>query len=178
MSHTTIYAISKCGVPRYYEEFANSHGSAPMIWQALCKAWLGMSEREYYGRRLDELWPLADDISKPESERVVLQSTFDRAVVMRDDMLRLADAFDAFAEKYAKPGYVCSLPEQARVLREMHAQGFIGACWNQTSVNGDVFWFPWNSERDRPARPYNVLKRNEHWTVTFAPRDAATREGR
>lgn len=76
MSTTTLYKLYKTKVTEF-AEFQNGHGSAPPIWDYLCKRFIG-ADANYYSN-VNELWPLAKDKRVPEILRVVHSFTFDGA---------------------------------------------------------------------------------------------------
>lgn len=82
---------------------------------------------------MKEIWNLADNKDVPIIERVVMYTTFDGALVKRENFLEVIKAFRKF-------GGETSLPEQADILERMLAQNdIIAAGWNQTSANGDTW---------------------------------------
>lgn len=234
MSYTQIYAVmDDSGDFTGKDKFQNSHGSAPLVWDILADSYNVRAETSAMGHfqpmsmdNWQELWKW-DETRPDESkvmlpfERLTLHATYDRAVVRRDDILAVADAFDAFVERHrgritwsqavlyhtagARPtriprggescaeiraaypehcncadkklhggvviestGRVCSLKEQAVVLRRLHAEGALAVAWQQTSVAE----CPWHVSIRNPEtgeyddeRSYNINRDSKHHFV-------------
>lgn len=166
MSYTTMYVFRGKRGAETYRDFRNSRGSASYVWTQLAKLyfgwdhWISRSELE-----LDRLWSIARDPDIPLRDRVAMAFTFDAALCAKDDLLPLADILDAFVAEYPPGDSACSLRDQATALRELAADKRVRAVgWNQTSVNGDVRWQPWDDKRDRPKR-YNLDKETGHFFI-------------
>ena len=109
---------------------------------------------------MKEIWELADNPEIPRHERIVLFTTFDKALVKREHFQEVIDAFRAF-------GGETSLPEQAEILEKMLLQDdIIAAGWNQTSVNADTWDVVggYNEEADESI-PYNCLTGTQHYWI-------------
>jgi hypothetical protein len=110
MSRTTVLGIWPGEKYKILLELGNSWGSAPPVWGALAKEFLGM-RNAYYPRpgwmeNLDKVFDLYKDSRVPLSLRAVLMMTFDRAYVIEKNYERAAKDIRAFMEHY--PNLDCS----------------------------------------------------------------------
>ncbi len=153
MSYTTIKAIDP-GVKHWdLEELRNSHGSAPVIWNAMCKKYYGTEDHAYmFNGTLDRLWPRWKDLSIPEHQRAVLMITYDRAYVLKKDYARaVADIKKFFEDFPANPEYVNHWPRIATLFESNPDIPAIGLYC--TSVSEDPFQGPWNEEKEEYDQP-------------------------
>jgi hypothetical protein len=173
MSDTILFVILKNGDVKEYAEFENAHRGAYLIWDFFCETYFHESASNIMATfpkendRSKEVWGLWRSPAVPEHRRIVMASTFDGIMVKKEDLGKLACAFDTMAKEMEDPGH---LPEQAKVIRSLQSRDdIIGICWNQTSVNSDVWRkFPVNDddENDESTRPFNIFKdnyRNQCW---------------
>lgn len=107
-----------------------------------------------------EIWALADDPKVPENERIVLHTTFDRALVRKENIQKVIEAFMNF-------GGETSLPEQADILKKMIDDPVIIAVgWNQTSVSADNWANEGGYDEENDVNlPYNCLTGDKHFWV-------------
>lgn len=109
---------------------------------------------------LQDIWELQHDKNIPLHERICLYTTFDEALVKRENIPIVIDAFRKF-------GGETSLPEQADILEKMLSEpDIIAVGWNQTSVSADS----WDTlgeydEENDENKPYNCLTGKEHFWV-------------
>lgn len=140
----------------HISRFANSHGSAGFIWHALGSKYLG--DGQAWRLRPDELWKLWRRDSLMDCERWTLLSTFDRAILGRGDFQRMADAFDQFVEFHPPGDHVCSLPDQANLIRRLAGPApglsFLPSflAWWQTSTSENPWSIPEKSSLYNPSR--------------------------
>lgn len=115
---------------------------------------------ETKGDPLQDIWELQHDKNIPLHERICLYTTFDEALVKRENIPTVIDAFRKF-------GGETSLPEQADILEKMLSEpDIIAVGWNQTSVSADN----WDTlgeydEENDENKPYNCLTGKEHFWV-------------
>jgi hypothetical protein len=141
MSYTEIYRITKAGNTIMAGEIQNSWRGAMAVWNILEDRYL--PPKLVYGMKISrmssfspadqqEVWDLVNDTRLTESEKIVLQSTFDNVLVLKDDIYKLTKAFREFNGN-------TSLPEQADLIEQIATHKNCWAiCWNQTSVNADI----------------------------------------
>lgn len=81
-------------------------------------------------------------------------------VVTRDYFRIIAYCLRHFEERFPNHGLACSLREQADALEEMlKSKQIQAACWNQTSVNCDMWKVSSGPGR---SRKYNLNKDKKH----------------
>lgn len=177
MSYTEIYKFDKDGNAEHFADIKNAFRSGMAIWNTLDKKYLpkyipefakmmGETDKDYFrsgdfmGRAIKEVWALSEKEGIPKVDKICLRSTFDKVVVMREDLPELIKAFREFEGN-------TSLKEQADAIEKEMAEDseFLAIAWNQTSVNGN----PWESddldESGENYLPYNILKGKEHWSL-------------
>lgn len=179
MSYTEIYKFKKNGNAELLSEIKNSWRGAMAIWDILDKKYLpkfvpdwakllGTTDQEYYrtadmmGEGIKEIWALYKNPNVSEIDKIVLASTFDHVIVLKEHLPHLIKAFREFEGE-------TSLKEQAEAIEEAlnNDQNLIAIAWNQTSVNCGV----WNSEEttieddEETHLPYNMLSGNKHWNL-------------
>lgn len=174
MSYTEIFAFNKQGEALGLANVKNAWRGAMAIWTTLEDRYLpenrpykdmGKMSRMSSPNINDqkEVWGLVKDDRLSEDEKIVLASTFDNVIVMKEDFPRLIEAFRNFVGQ-------TSLKEQADILHlAMGDDDIIAIGWNQTSVNCDTWATngPYNEETDESS-PYNIFKQTEHWNL-FEP---------
>ena len=161
MSETEIYAVVDDGYVYYQCGLRNSWRGAMNIWNELSRKWFGWDNFPIMNvgdRTAQKVWDLHEDDRLSLNDRIVLKSTFDRAMVRVENIERLAVAMEDFATRY-EPG---SLIEHAKALRNLAwLDGCLAVCWNQTSVNCN----PWQICDDEDCRAYNIHTSTEHWFI-------------
>lgn len=177
MSYTEIYKFKKDGSAIMFAETKNAFRGAMAIWDILDKKYLppffpewaksvGKADKQYYRSSdgtegLKEVWALYDSGKISETDKIVLGTTFDNVIVMKEDLPKVIEAFRNFEGE-------TSLKEQADILEQELKHGeFLAIAWNQTSVNAGV-WQSNERDEDENYLPYNILTMNEHWNL-FEP---------
>jgi len=164
MSYTVIYGIKLNGDVVFVSETDNAFRGAMHVWMQLCDKY-NISGSLFEG--FDELWKIADKGILDQFENIVLKSTFDNVVVMKDNIPMLLDAF----REYDKMFSGSTLHEQAEIIEKdiLINEDMIGVCWNQTSVNGN----PWTDGHDEDDEeiPYNTSNGAKHWFLTASEGD-------
>jgi len=171
MSYTELYVVRKNGVVDFFTEFKNSGGGAAFIWDRLCEKHLGGSSW-LNDETCKRLWALANNKSVPLIERIVLRTTFDYMIVTREYFQVIVHCFRKFEETFHRDDVVCSLREQADVIEKLAKRKSVhGICWNQTSVNCDM-WKAIGAHGKR--RRYNLKKEEKHRFLFWYTYDAAS----
>lgn len=181
MSYTEIYIFGKDGVASFYGEVNNAFRGAMAVWAHIEKKYLpsipvpcwaiDAEPGKYYSRfavascteegqkMLKEVWDLRFPGSKlTENERTVFLSTMDKAIIKKENMPELIEAYR---------GFECStsLPEQADIIEKAFDDpGVIAIGFNQTSVCADP-WVSGELDDEGEWLPYNILEGNEHFDV-------------
>ena len=150
MSYTTIKAIWPSEKHEDLEELRNSHGSAPVIWGALCERYLGGRNDWLFNAK--KLWPLYKNNEVPKCMRAVLMMTFDRAYVERKDYSQAAADIEEFMKIAPPPeNHVNHWPHIAELFRSNPDIPAIGLYC--TSVSEDPFQGAWNEETEEHEQP-------------------------
>lgn len=172
MSYTEIYKFKKNGDAVSFAEIKNAFRGAMAVWDILDKKYLppfkpswAFSTEQKYSRSIDregakEIWALHESDKVSETDKIVLGSTFDKVVVLRENIPELIKAFREFEGE-------TSLKEQADLI-EMEFnkdKKMLGIAWNQTSVNGDNWENFGGYNRNDNAIPYNILTMTDHWSL-------------
>lgn len=151
MSYTTIKAIWPGEKHEDLQELKNSHGSAPVIWAALCEKYYGTKNYMMPGI-LDRLWPRWKNLSIPEHHRSVLMMTYDRAYVVKKDYARAAkDIRNFLTEFLLDRDYINHWPTIAKLYESDPDIPAIGLYC--TSLSEDPFEGPWNEEKEEYEQP-------------------------
>lgn len=153
MSYTTMLGFRDCWTVEL-DEFRNSHGSAPRVWDSIISSyggpqkWILASDEE-----LRAFWRLAKDPRLSRAERVAFAWTFDRAVCFQERAEELAELLMEFDRAHpAVTGNVNHLPAVAAALTKPRDEGFLVFGWNQTSV-ADTWTVEGICEEPFHARP-------------------------
>ena len=160
MSRTTVFVVDREGALHYGRSFPHSWWSAWFIWRWLHRAYLGsdldpgsLQADEAYRERLSQL--ITDPRLTP-FEQLALATTCAGAVIRRSEARMVADALDAFADRYErrKTGRgLTTLPQQAAYLRELADHPDVHfICWQQTTSMGD-----WSG--------YSFRTGTDHWFI-------------
>jgi hypothetical protein len=140
MSSSTLLLVPVDGPMIELCEYQNSHGSAPRVWNALAKSYIGV----HWMACGDALWKLVYDSRLQECERVALAWTFDHTICNmcgRHSLAMLLRRFDKLHP--AATGAANHLPAVAESLSsyadERSIEADIGFAFIHTSVSDDVW---------------------------------------
>lgn len=154
MSYTTVLCLNPEDTTpdaiKTLKELRNSNGSAPVVWNTMCKKYFGTKDHSYmFDGTLDKLWPLYKDESIPEYHRTVLMMTYDRAYVARDNYERAAADIRKWLEDFPpNPEYVNHWPELATIYESKPDCAAVGLHCTSVSEN------PFEGEYDEEAEEY------------------------
>lgn len=148
MSCTTIISVGPGKQPEPILVLRNSHGSAPVIWDALCQELCRTKPFEYsIGDNLDKLWPRWRDLSIPDYKRAVLMMTYDLAYVRKEHYARAASDIRKWLTDYpVNSEYVNHWPEIAEFYESNLSYDAIAI--HQTSVTKNPFEGEWDDEQE------------------------------
>lgn len=133
------------------EELRNSHGTAPVVWNAVAMRYLGLADYAY-SLRTEEVWPLYKRADMPRHQRAVLLMTYDDAIVMKVDYKQAATDIRSFLSDFQpRVGYANHWPRIAELFESNPDCPAIGF-W-MTSVCENPFEGPWNEELERCDDP-------------------------
>jgi len=153
MSYTTIIAIWPGEKTKGLEELRNSHGSAPLVWNVMCKRYLGTKDHGYmFDETIEWLWPLWKVLNIPEYQRAVLMMTYDGVYILKKDYQRAAENIKAFLKDFpVKEGYANHWPRIAELLESQLDIPALGL--HCTSVAENLFDGPWNEKKEEYDQP-------------------------
>ena len=172
MSYTVIYRIDKTGDVTSQSDIKNAWRGAMAIWtiienkylppyfhpslrKIISRTIIGCMEPELYR----EIWDLSKGDTISDLDKIVLCSTYDRWIVLKENFNAVIDAFNSFEGE-------TSLKEQAEVIKSLiDDNDCIGIAWNQTSACSgvwDVYDKNEEGEEKGDARPYNIFKESWH----------------
>lgn len=100
MSVTTVLGLVPGESVEELCELLNSHGTHPVIWNALCQKYYQTKDLAYNGTVLDLLWPRWQDASIPVFERALLLMTYDHAYVLKRNYARAAHDIQQWLEAH------------------------------------------------------------------------------
>lgn len=144
MSSTSVMAILISGVTEEIEELRNSYGSAPVIWGAMCKRYLG-NETEYM-KQDTKLWNLYKDPTISKRIRAVLVMTYDNFYVEKKHFDRAAKDIEFFMKHMDMGDGVNHWEAIATIFRG--APDIVGIGFSWTSVCDNPF-VKWDHDNDR-----------------------------
>jgi len=150
VSYSTLQAIWPGEKYENVREFANSHGTAPIVWTEFCVRYL--HEDPYWwlfnASKPDcKLWKCWKDTSIPEGHRAVLMFTFDHFYVEKKDYHRFAADLRSFLDSTKiSANHANHWPLIAQFF-EMEPQYPAVALWC-TSVTSDPYEGTFDEEKD------------------------------
>jgi hypothetical protein len=183
--------VNKNGDALAAYEFHNSWGGAALIWDYFTEKYFPLKPGQKrwetgigMGADLKPVWDLWKRKDLSEAERVVMMSTFDNVMVRKEDLNRLADAFEAVLVDMQR-----QIPELDKRANHMHAQAEVfrkitkeqpdvqAICWQQTTCGDDPWYInpviPENYDElteqeqiefnDQEGNPYNINTGTKHW---------------
>lgn len=164
--------MSHCKVIRFkndkkteYLECKNSHGGAARIWDAMYKKYLRRypndpTDNWLLGKWQSDLWKVADAVTVPDPFRAVLASTYDHAIVRRENFQQFASDLRSFVAAFPPGPCVCHLEAWAEYVEssgdDVWAIGFHG-----TSVSDNL----WVKYDDDDCVPYDFDTNTRHFDV-------------
>ena len=176
MSSTELYKILMNGDVVFHARFGNSNRGSSLVWGNMGERYLG--DGHYLSHcgfcrdpkyNEETFWNLIGQKKIPVEERIVLASTYDFVIVKKENLPRLIEAMRYYGTAYRDPGHI---PQQADALRELLSEDILGVCWNQTSINCDVWEYQYEydgygDEKGDTGRPFNIYVDDhcgkKHW---------------
>ena len=164
MSYTAIYAIKsdkESESVRLIEEFENAWRGAMYVWDQIARDHFGLDSFPFMGDMQSKVWNADKDNGLSEYERIVLNSTMDKATVNKAGLEKLIAAFDEYGINHPNS----SISEQAKALKELsdNLEDDELIAWQQTSVG--EFWGEIDWDEDGEAVYYNHVNGNIHFDV-------------
>lgn len=141
MSYTEIYAVSKKGNPIFIGEAKNAHLGAMWIWVNLFDKYIKNNEKKYFNNHWQETWDLVKNNKLSIYEKIVLVSTFDQFILLKEELDLFLKCLNKFNKSYLINDEEVLNPnlieQEIILLNNKKFNKYIGFIWNQTSVNGD-----------------------------------------
>lgn len=179
MSRTTIKSVWLGEKAEDVLTLRNSHGSAPVVWNAIAKQYLGLKDHEYPSRS-EELWPLYKRTDMPAHHRVVLLMTYDYAIVMKANYKQAASDIRAFIAEFPSYGWCVNNWQQIAALFDSDPDcPAIGFYW--TSVSEDLFQGQYNKETHQYGQPdwsvfWDIYVEAEKWKTDIVVQEQEPKE--
>lgn len=172
MSYTTVHKVPESGEITEGFEIQNAWFGAMYVWEKLYWQYLHLGAKDEFsfgmmmGRDLDKpnslkmVWDLYKQPKRiAEDDRIVLGTTFDKAMVKRENLPRLIEAFEGFIRRY---GTNPNLDKQVIAYETLAKdETCYAVCWTQTSVAGDA-WLVYEKDKD-DHRGYDISRDTGHW---------------
>lgn len=141
MSFTEIYAVTKKGNPIFIGEAKNSNLGAMWIWVNLFNKYIKNNDKKYFNNHFNEIWNLIQNKNLFIYEKIVLVSTFDQFILLKEEL----DLFLKCLNRFNKSSLINSedilnpnlVEQEIILLNHKKYNKYIGFIWNQTCVNGD-----------------------------------------
>ena len=178
MSYTEINKFDKTGNAVRIGRVKNAWRGAMRVWDYIDETYLepykptwaiGLYKNEPNKRfhrtsdqdEIKKVWAQFNSEKITHSDNIILGSTFDHVVVLKESLPELIKIFRESAIENS------SLSEQADIIEEeLKADPeLLGICWNHTSVNQDG-WIDFKQGKyDDESEPYNLLTDTKHWNL-------------
>jgi len=152
MSYVEIFSINKEGEILSFAEVRNAMAGALLIWEKLGEKYNLLGEGYsmmpgYY----EKLWKSCSKGILTPGEDLLVRSTFDNVWLRRDLIPLLAKAMHEFHQEFIAGTNISNTVERAALsleslLGNTSEEEVIGICFNQTSVNSDIWVGPYNEE--------------------------------
>lgn len=156
MSYTEMFGFDKKGDAYNLADIKNSWRGAVAAWNYIYNKYVG-GDFPMFGEEGFKQFPANFD-KMEEVDQIVLLTTYDYALIKREDFQKVINAFRDFKGD-------TSLKEQADIIEEsLEDEDCIAIGWNQTSVNGDNWcnYGGYDNENDE-CIPYNINTGSKHW---------------
>jgi hypothetical protein len=145
MSHSRYYFFGVDGAIHKAFEMGNGHGSAPVLWDYLCRKYIGPTS--LWLMDMSRFWTDPDLPARmTDDDRFLLHATYDRVLVPRGEFLRLADILYRVAPDDGK--HVNHWPQIIVKLLEFAGdEAVLGMGIYATSVSDDL-WQKWDASTE------------------------------
>lgn len=165
MSRTTLYVAREDGLMLPDGDYDAGSSFLAGFWPALTKEYLGWNNCQHVDRLMNNglqpLWDLVGAEDVPLAYRIVLATTFDRALAQPEDALLVAAAL-THTREWLKPIEAVDralLRMEQRFFRMEFESGIRAVGWRWTSVAEDLWWV---REGEEEGRRYNLLTDTGH----------------
>ncbi|GAX66745.1 TPA: hypothetical protein KRE72_003382 [Clostridioides difficile] len=167
MSCIQIIGFKRNGIAECYDTVENPFLGALSVWRILSKKYMRREINFLNDNDVDELFNLYKDKRLSREDRIVLGSTFDEALIKKENLKEVIEIYRNFKGK-------TNLREQADILKRiLDNDEYIAVGFNQTSVNCDS-WISYSyeyndnddDEYEKIENNYNCLEGDKHfWLI-------------
>lgn len=158
MSKTELYSVNKNGNVMLYGEVQNSWLGGMHVWNSLNEKY-ALNDGMMFGFK--KTWGNFNKGFYEEYEDVLLGSTFDNVLVLKENFDQLICNFEKYLAVYPNSNF----GQQIEVIQVMKRDDdVIGVAWCQTSVANTLWDFRYDEEEDKTI-PYNIFKGDKHWNL-------------
>jgi len=152
MSYTTIINIWPGEKIEEGTELRNSHGAAPIVWNAMNKRYLHGRDHGWLSSDMRNIWDLWGITAVPLHQRAVMGMTFDHVIVLREDYGRAAkdirQFLKDFPETYTGVNHWPVIAEMYEGNPDVPAIGI----W-QTSISENPYEGEWDEKEEKEGEP-------------------------
>lgn len=158
MSTTNLYGIQKNGDVTSYDIVKNSWLGGMHVWKTLAEKYNLESD---FLSGFGDVWSRYNKSFYERYEDIVLGSTFDHVIVLKENFDELIESFKKYFDAYPTSNF----DEQIEIINSMAAdENIIGVAWCQTSVVDDLWNYDYDEEQDEII-PYNIFKGDGHFNL-------------
>lgn len=164
MSCTEVKVVDKHGEVLTEEEIQNSNG-IPLVWEALYQKYCENPERYFMSDRNREVRLKKAAEKATDGERACLKWTRDYVWVARENIPKLCEYIEQFANEHIPSKYVQTFRSTGKVLKKIYDKypECLGACMMGTDTCEDI-WYPEDAELGEYF-PYHFGTGNRHWEI-------------
>ena len=170
MSYCEMLVAPEKGEGMSVHEYGNSWGGAARIWSSLCKKLYG-EESKWLFNNGQVISDMRKDSRLTTNEKIALYITYDKVMIRRENLPKVAAALREFVQEHPCPGKVDHLSEWSKHMDELStADDYVAICFTHTSVGADS-WQVWGEgDNDQDDRMYDLSKDSNHffWRTRLA----------
>ena len=149
MSEVEVFGVKESGEVELLDDVNNSWAGAMHVWNTLSTKY--DLEGSLFGG-YQKLWSAyGKGIMLPYEEHVLV-TTFDSIIINRENIEEIMASF----RKYDEVNKGSNLMEQVEIIESNLESGYIGFCWNQTTVSDCLWYGSYDEETDEPI-PFNIF---------------------
>jgi hypothetical protein len=192
MSYTEIYKFKKNGDAQLFDEHRNAHRWAMAIWIIMEELYLpsyipewakslpASMKKEAYSRNggtgddsIKEIWNIYKDPNVSKRDKLVLGSTFDEVIILKENLAELIEAYRDFGKEtnglkikaYDNNEWSSGCEEIASILEEILNDEDAIAIAFGISLSSNQWTYGEENEETGEYSPYNILKHDNHWDL-------------
>jgi hypothetical protein len=192
MSYTEVYRFKKNGEAQLFDEHRNAHRWAMAIWIIMEELYLPVyipewakglpasMKKEAYSRSggldgdaIKEIWNIYKDPNVPKRDKLVLGSTFDEVIILKENLAELIQAYRDFGKEtnglkikaYDNNEWSSGCEEIANILEEALKDEETIAVAFGISLSSNQWSDGSYDEETEEYLPYNILTQDNHWNL-------------